>query len=225
MARQMIMPLLAGVLGTAFLLGLGTWQMQRLAWKTEILNRIEARISDAPVALPAAPDPVRDLYLPVQVAGDIGGDYIAVLASQKNIGPGYRIVAAMQLVDGRRVLIDRGFIGLEARDSVRPAADVDVVGNVHWPDDMDGWTPEPDLKAGIWFGRDIPAIAAKLGTEPVLIVARSTSEDGSPVTPLPLSTDGIPNNHLMYAITWFSLAAVWLGMTGFLLWRIRQQTV
>jgi surfeit locus 1 family protein len=66
-------------------------------------------------------------------------------------------------------------------------------------------------------------MAAALGTEPVLIVARTDTGDG--ITPLPVDTAGIPNNHLNYALTWFCLAAVWLGMTLLLLWRIRRRTV
>ena len=56
-----------------------------------------------------------------------------------------------------------------------------------------------------------------------LVVAREvTPSEG--LQPLGVTTSGIPNDHLQYAGTWFSLAAVWLGMTGYLLWRIRQRT-
>jgi surfeit locus 1 family protein len=48
---------------------------------------------------------------------------------------------------------------------------------------------------------------------------------GGAIEPMPVDTSGIPNDHMNYAITWFSLAAVWLGMTAYLLWRIRQRTV
>jgi surfeit locus 1 family protein len=97
-----------------------------------------------------------------------------------------------------------------------------VVGTLHWPDETDSFTPPPDAARDIWFARDVPAMAAKLQTEPVLIVTREATGDG--ITPLPVGTQGIPNNHLNYAVTWFSLAAVWAGMTLLLLWRIRRRT-
>jgi surfeit locus 1 family protein len=55
------------------------------------------------------------------------------------------------------------------------------------------------------------------------VIARSDTGDG--VIPQPVTTAGFRNDHLNYAITWFSLAAVWLGMTVYLLWRIRARTV
>ncbi len=76
------------------------------------------------------------------------------------------------------------------------------------------------MDGNIWFARDIAELAAQLHTEPVLIIARSDTGDG--IEPLPVDTAAIPNDHLQYAITWFSLAAVWLGMTAFLLWRIKR---
>ena len=42
--------------------------------------------------------------------------------------------------------------------------------------------------------------------------------------PLPVTTEGIPNNHLGYAVQWFGLALVWAGMTLFLLWRTARRT-
>ena len=80
-----------------------------------------------------------------------------------------------------------------------------------------------DLTARLWFARDIPSMAAALGTEPVLLVSRSSDEDPVAVTPLPVDTAGIPNNHLQYAITWFLLAGVWIVMTAYLLVSLRDR--
>lgn len=222
MIRRMIFPQLLGVAGAAILMSLGVWQVQRLVWKESILARIEARIADDPAVLPEAPDAARDQYLPVRVEGMFDGDDLAVLASLKGFGAGYRIVSAMQTSIDRRIMVDRGFVALEARDMSGPVPTITVTGNLLWPDEIDRWTPEPDRAAGIWFARDIPAMAAELGTEPVLVVARSVSDANTGVTPLPVSTAGIPNDHLNYAITWFSLAIVWLAMTAYLLWHIRR---
>lgn len=217
----MIVPLLFGLVGSAILISLGVWQMQRLTWKEAILADIEARIIAAPVAIPAMPDPVVDKYLPVTARGEITGDEVHVLVSQKQIGAGYRIIAAFELLDGRRVLLDRGFVKVQQKKAMRPTGMSQVVGNLHWPDEKGSSIPEPDLKAEIWFARDVPALAAHLNTEPVLIIARNVDLADDPVAPLPVDSASIPNDHLQYALTWFSLALIWMVMTLAFLWRAR----
>jgi surfeit locus 1 family protein len=209
---RLLLPLMFGLAGTAILVWLGLWQMQRLDWKEAVLADMEAQMTGAPVAVPADPDPEADRYLPVQASGTIGAEEILVQASLKAVGPGYRVIAPFDL-GARRILIDRGFIRQTDRDRPRPAVQATVTGNLHWPDEVDGFTPDPEGR--LWFARDVPAMAAELGTDPVLLVVRRTDEAPLAVTPLPVDTAGIPNNHLQYAVTWFLLAIVWAGMTAF----------
>lgn len=222
MIKRMIGPILMGVIGIAILLWLGTWQIQRLAWKEGILAEITAEIAAPPVPLPAMIS--TDMkYLPVTATGTIGQEELHVLVSRVDIGAGYRVIAPFELEDGRRVLLDRGFIKTEAKGDFRAAHEDSVVGNLHWPDDMNSSTPAPDMGKNIWFGRDIAAMATALDTSEVLIVARDDTGQG--VEAMPVGIEGIKNDHLGYAITWFSLAFVWFGMTLFLLWRIKTRTV
>ncbi|MEM6634292.1 MAG: SURF1 family protein [Pseudomonadota bacterium] len=217
--KRLVFPLILGLGGAAILVSLGVWQVQRLAWKEGVLAEIEARIGDAPVALPAAPSPEGDRYLPVSVSGAFTGDELHVLASAKRLGPIYRVIAAFDAEDGRRILVDRGYISTGAKETARPAGTATVVGNLHWPDEVDAFTPDPDVSANIWYARDVPQMAVALTAEPIFVVVRETTENPPSVTPLPVDTSGIPNDHLEYAVTWFGLAVVWLAMTGYLIWR------
>lgn len=221
MLRRMIFPLALGLVGCAILISLGIWQMQRLAWKEAMLAEIEAKIHNAPLALPEAPDPARDRYLAVIAQGAFTGQVALVITSSRDGVAGVRVIEAFQTDTGRKVLVDRGFLPDEERTrafAVEPAA---VTGNLDWPRETDSYTPPPDAKTGLWFARDVPAMAKALGTEPTLIVAVGPVVDG--IAPMPVDTSAIPNDHKGYAITWFSLAVVWAVMTGFLLWRIRQR--
>jgi len=222
MRRTMILPLIFGLVGVAVLIGLGIWQMQRLVWKEGVLADIEAQISAPPVPLPAFVNADSDKYLPVVLSGDFTGEDLRVLVSTKRLGPGHRVVSAFDTPQGR-VMIDRGFIPAGQDDHPLPAVSIRIVGNLHWPDETDRFTPAADKASRLWFARDVPAMAEFLGTRPILIVARKTSEANPVATPLPVDTSGIPNDHLGYAIIWFSLAAIWFGMTVALLWRIRRQ--
>lgn len=223
MTRRMIFPALMGLVGCAILIALGVWQVQRMEWKEGILSQIEARIGAAPVPLPASPTEENDEYLPVTAQGRLTGEFIELLAGQKGTSPGVRIIEVMEVAGGRRVLVDRGFLVEEARKTPRAAKDITVTGNLLWPQDADSFTPPPDEKTGLWFARDLPAMAAKLNTEATFIVASGQTGDG--IEPVPVNTSGIPNDHWGYAIQWFLLASVWGVMTLYLLWRIRQRTV
>lgn len=216
--RRILFPLILGFAGLAILLSLGIWQMQRLAWKEGILAEIEARISAEPVDLPISASVERDKYLPVTVTGEMEPGEIHVLVSVKQVGAGYRIIQSFS-TDEQTILVDRGFVSTTAKDVDRQNGPMQVTGNLHWPDEVDGYTPEPDIDANIWFARDVPTLAASLGADPVLLIARSETDPG--ITPLPVSATGIPNDHLQYAITWFGLALVWAAMTGYFLWRSR----
>lgn len=220
--RRFILPLLFGVLGTGVLVTLGSWQLDRLAWKTVLLKEIEARIGAEPVALPEVFDVEADRFLPVAVSGRTLGREGVVLTSVQGVGPGYRVISAFETDAGRRILVDEGFVADRDRDRARPMVAMSVVGNLHWPREVDRFTPEPDLGAGLFFARDVDVMAEALGTEPVLVVAREVSGTDPRATPLPVTTAGIPNNHLGYAVQWYGLAVVWAGMTLFFLWRMRR---
>ena len=223
---RLAVPLLFGLIGTAILVWLGTWQMQRLEWKRGILSEIESRIEGPfrPIPSLGAVIPERDRYAPVSLNGEIGAQELLVLVSQKRVGAGYRIISPYTLDDGRRVLLDRGFAPVDQRDADRTRTDerVEVQGNLHWPDDRTSSTPDNDVAGNTWFARDIAQMAELLGTEPLMVIARNMSPPDAGVTPLPVDTSGIPNDHLQYAITWYSLASIWVIMTGAFIWRQRK---
>jgi len=217
--RRTLFLLIVGLGGAAILIWLGVWQFQRLAWKEAIIADINTRIAAAPVDLPASVNRDLDAYLPVSGAFEQGE--VHVLVSQKDVGAGYRIITPFVLEDGRRIMVDRGFAVASAKDAARSDGPATITGNLQWPHETDSFTPEADLKGNIWFARDVPAMAQTLGTQPVLLVTRSSTPPAAGISPLPVDTARIPNDHLQYAITWFSLAAIWLGMSLFFLRRRR----
>ena len=145
------------------------------------------------------------------MSGTILPGELHVLVSRKNIGAGYRIISPMRTEDGRRILLDRGFVPQGQGDGVHTLGPATVSGNLRWPDETDSFTPEPDIASNTWFARDVAKMAFALDTEPLLVVAASETDPG--LDPMPVTTEGIPNDHLQYAITWFSLALIWVGMT------------
>ena len=210
------------IAGTAVLGWLGNWQLDRLAWKQTVLEQIDQRIAAPAVPVPLTPVSSEDTYLPVFAEGRFGQEYIRVLVSQKRIGAGYRVISAFK-TEGRRILVDRGFIDLSKSSDMQADQAVVVQGNLHWPDEVDGFTPAPDLEKNIWFARDVRALSEALQTQPILIVASQISPPDQNIKPLEIDSSAIPNDHLQYAVTWFSLAAIWIMMSGAFLWRSRKK--
>jgi surfeit locus 1 family protein len=214
---------LIGVGGLAILLWLGTWQVQRLGWKQDLLADIDARIAAEPVPLPTAPDPTSDRYLPVRLTGNFDTGKIArMLASRRHTGAVYRVIAPFNTTSGR-VLVDLGWVTSDAKLPELPPEDVTLTGNLDWPREADGFTPDPDLTQNLWYARAVPAMAAAYDTDPVMVVLNTPIPGVTDLTPWPVDTTGIPNDHLQYAITWFSLAVIWAAMTGQFLARSRKQ--
>jgi len=217
-------PLAIGVGGAAVLVSLGIWQLQRLDWKQTVLAEIAAEITAAPVQIPRHVSEQDNKYLPVRARGATDLPELHVLVSQKATGAGFRIITALETEQGRRILLDQGFVPSAAKEVARPGHSGTFTGNLHWPDERDGFTPANDPEGNYWFARDIEEMAQALGTEPILMVLSQAEPPVPGVAPLPVTIEGIPNNHLGYAVQWFGLAAVWLGMTGFFLWRRDQTT-
>ena len=213
-----------GFAGTACLLYLGKWQVDRLYWKLDVLKNIDQKIAAAPVLLPAEPSESVHKYLSVEISGQFMRESIRVLASKKRYGSGYRIIHVFQ-TNGRRLLVDLGFVGLETDYDIDLISDISLVGNLHWPDEVDNFTPEPDLENNIWFARDVVRVASALKTEPILIILKDSTLKDKNINPMPIDTTHIPNDHLQYAITWFSLAIIWALMSCLFIWTTRQKAV
>ena len=211
--RRILFLIIVGFGGAAILIALGTWQVQRLGWKQDLLASIADRIDSPPMSLEAAIAPTFMRYQAVSIEGEFGAPYLRILASRKTTGAVYRIVRPFDVTGFGTILVDTGWQPQSRSVGPAPEGSVSLVGNLNAPNEIDSFTPEPDLDENIWFARDVPAMAEALGTQPVMVVLRDEPSVDLGVTPWPVDTRDIPNDHLQYAITWFSLAVLWLLMS------------
>jgi len=223
--RGIIVPTVLALLGVAVLVALGTWQVERKAWKEGLIAAIEERLAAAPVPLPARPqwaslDPAKDEFRRVVFAATFLHDREALVYTTGSslrpdvAGVGYWVFTPARLGDGSLVMVDRGFVPEGRRDpATRTEGQVgatEVVGVLRWPEPPGLFTPAGDPKANLWFSRDPTAIAAAKSVDPV---APFYVEQEGPVPPGGQPRPGklkasLPNNHLGYAITWYGLAVV-----------------
>ncbi len=218
MLRKILFPLILGIAGCGILISLGLWQVDRLAWKQDILASINARLAADPVPLSLDVTEDDDEYTRVTLTGIPTGDELHVLVSGTAAGTGYRVISKVQTGLGA-ILVDQGLLPLEAKDARPLVTPMQITGTLLWPDDQNSNTPEPDLAENIWFARNTATMAAALRTQPVMVVATVTDPADPRITPLPVNTADIKNDHFEYAVTWFLLALVWAIMTLFLIRR------
>lgn len=239
--RKLLPAALVVLVAFGILVGLGTWQLERLAWKQDLVGKVEARIHEPAQAAPAEADwPEINFedheYRHVAAQGRFRHDlevqvYALVDAgSDGSGGPGYWVVTPLVMADGATILINRGFVPLDHRSpSSRAEGQVDglvtVTGLLRMPEDSSMFTPENEPAKDSWFSRDPLAIAGAKGmlrTAPFLIDADATPNPGG----LPvggLTRIAFPNRHLEYALTWYGLAATLLAVFAAYAWgRLRR---
>ncbi|MDO6584864.1 SURF1 family protein [Salipiger sp. 1_MG-2023] len=222
--RLIIVSLLAAVLLACFA-ALGTWQVHRLAWKLDLIERVDARIHADPVPAPAFDAPVArdaDEYRRVSVTGSYLNDDEVLVYTPSDFGPAYWVLTPLQRADGSIVMINRGIVPQHNGD----IADFDhidgetTVTGLLRISEADGWlfSRESNPDEQLWYRRDIGSITQAKGFEraaPYFIdeelTANSWPRGGQTVV-------SFRNSHLSYAITWYALALMVIGGYGMLLW-------
>jgi surfeit locus 1 family protein len=231
--RRLVWPALAAAIGIAILLALGTWQLQRLAWKTALLDRIQTSLTGPPIPAPP-PEAWSTLdfgeldYRPVAVTGRfLNGEEIyanATLTQPKGPlgGYGFFVMTPFRTDAGWIVYVNRGFVpraekSPDARRDGRIEGETTVVGPLRLPIRRAWFMPADDSAGNEWFSRDPALYAEAQGRDPALVAPYLIDARADPTLPAGLPQGGetivdLPNNHLGYAITWFGLAAALAGV-------------
>jgi len=223
-------PTVFAVVGIAFLIGLGIWQLDRKIWKENLIATVTARTTRAPEDLPPRAswpqlvqlgNEYRRVAFPAEfLEGQEALVYTAGSPFRPDVkGPGYWVFAPAQLPGGSIVVVNRGFVPADAKDPATRASGnvrgiVEVVGFMRWPETRGLFTPADDPKTNVWYLRDPKAMAAEkkwATAAPFYIDQESPVPSGSLPLPGKLSVE-LPDNHLQYAITWFGLASALAGV-------------
>jgi surfeit locus 1 family protein len=195
---------------------LGTWQVERRAWKLDLIERVDARAHAAPVDAPSPAawpqvDAARDEYRRVRLSGTFLHDRETLVMASTVVGTGFWVLTPLRAADGSLVMINRGFVPPEQRDPASrggvPTGPVTVTGFLRMSERNGFFPRRNDPAANRWFSRELPAIAAArgLGTVAPYFVDADAGPPGTwPVGGL--TVIAFPNSHFVYAVTWYGLA-------------------
>jgi surfeit locus 1 family protein len=214
------------------LLGLGTWQVQRLHWKNGLIAQIEARVHAKPIPLADALAAVRrgeDLeYTRVTATGRWLRGQERYLWAPSPAGPGWHVYAPLATAGGPIVIVNRGFVPDARRDPAsRPepgqSGEVTLVGLLRRPEERHLFTPDNDVAHNTWYWRDIGGMVQSMSLKAGARIAPFAidAEAGSAAPPGPqggVTRLELPNSHLQYAVTWYGLAATLVGVYVAFVW-------
>lgn len=216
--RRLLLPFLAMLPVLAALIFLGSWQWQRLQWKTSLLDRLSAMEAGPARPLDAAPEPWSKVF----ATGRLLHERSALLGMEvRGTTLGAMLLTPLLRTDGPPLLVNRGWVPLGDRWPVdQPRGMVRIEGYVR-PGEVPGpFSAEDDAAAHRFFTLDPPAIGKALGLSqvaPFALVALAPA--GLPADALPQPARALPrppNNHLGYVITWYGLALALIGV--FIAW-------
>jgi surfeit locus 1 family protein len=208
---------IAAILLVACLAALAIWQVQRRASKLDLIARVEARVH---AALAPAPGPegwagisaAADEYRRVTVTGGWLEDRSTLVQAVTELGGGYWVMTPLARDDGTTILVNRGFVPATERDPAswppRSPRPVTVMGLLRMSEPDGAFLRANDRASNRWFSRDVAAIASARGLDKVapyfIDAERTPREGGLPVAGL--TVIAFSNNHLVYALTWGTLA-------------------
>jgi len=216
--------------------GLGVWQVKRLFWKADVLKDLEERTTAPPVPLPFDQESLSTLeYCKVNVRGEFQHDKIVYIGPRSlfkdgnpasagglfgsSDGIGFHVITPFKLENSdQKILVNRGWvprnkISASSRGEIfMPPGNIDLIGVVRQTEKASqNFMPKNAEDTNQWTSRDVEALASKLETLPIFIdAAHSSSVMNGPVGGQ--TRCSLPNDHLAYLITWFSLSAATSAM-------------
>ena len=215
--RRLLWPALAGLPVLIILLGLGTWQAQRLVWKTDLLAQIAAAEAAPPAPISDPPAP----YAKLEAVGRFDHAREALLGVEIRANRmGARLMVPFLRDSGSPILVDRGWVPLDRPGEIaRPEGEQRITGYVRFGEAAGRFAAQDDVAGRRFYHFDPVAIGSALGLPgmaPYALVL--LGQPGS----LPEPAQSLPrprNNHLGYAITWYGLALSLIGVFVAFAWR------
>ncbi|MFZ6759242.1 SURF1 family protein [Undibacterium sp. Ji50W] len=160
-------------------ISLGTWQILRLQWKLELIERVEQRVHAISVPAPSFSlwphiNASTDEYRHVQVTGIFLYEKTTLVQASTELGGGFWVMTPLVTADQAMILVNRGFIPEKMAESYRtssktdrptsPAANaIHVSGLLRMTEPGGGFLRKNDPAGNHWYSRDVQAIATAVG--------------------------------------------------------------
>ena len=219
--RAMLLPTLFTVPALIILIALGSWQLQRLTWKTGLVAELQRAATASPIRLQELGPPQENRFRRVQLVGRFDHRAEIFLTGRTYEGnAGFHVVTPFLDASGMQILVNRGWVSEEYRPQEKRAfslteGDTELEAIIRLPQKRGYFVPENEPQKGFWFTLIPAEIAAFLGREEMQTGYYADAVRVGDVITLPIAARvriDLPNAHLNYALTWFGLALSLLGV-------------
>ena len=215
--------IVTAAVGMAILCTLGTWQIIRMGEKAEDLAKLQEHFNQPPVSLAdamARAEKGEDVeYLKVEAHGTVDVAHTLLKISTRKGMPAFEMIRPLVTTEGNLVLVDDG-LAYSPTATNQQSAEFAVIGILRKHDKGRGsFDYDNDPAANVWTWWDIPAMLKAAsppeGSKPASFILQRLPAPDEKSEPWAIAPQiELANNHLSYAITWFSLAAVLAGVAG-----------
>ena len=184
---------------------LGTWQLVRLQWKNNLINQISEGLKSPALNYS---NKINTNYQRISVNGEYDFEkQIYLYSLNENGKPGYDVIIPFKTQGLENILVNRGWIetGEKNDNGINKITTTKIQGLLLKNVKKNIFKPDYEIKNNIWFSinsTDVKKFTGKTFNEHILYL-----EDENVVTPKPKKiTIDLPNNHLKYALTWYSIS-------------------
>lgn len=230
--RPQLVPTIFTIPSIIILIMLGTWQVERLQWKNSQIAEIKMKSNNPPTEyLGEAVELETQQYMLFNLTGTFQHEkekHLYTGPKTMKGTPGYNIFTPLLLENGESVLVDRGWVPKDKKSQdQRPETLTEgitkITAMLHRGEKPGYFTPENDIKQNLWFWADVRLMLENNSAQDIYFrELKSISRKGIPIAGETQIKKR--NDHLQYAITWYSLAIILLVIYVVFHVRIRENT-
>ena len=220
--RPFLWPTIVAFPTLLVLLWLGTWQVQRLEWKNQLIEDFESRATAAPIDLPVGQIDRKMEFRRLALTGSFDHTKEVFMTGRTYEGnAGFHIVTPFALTDGRMILVNRGWVSESYRDPSKRGftlieGETQIEAIIRFPNEKGHFVPENEPENGFWFTLVPAQIVTHLeldGQAETAVYAAALRTSDEIRLPIGARTEtNLRNSHLGYAITWYGIACALIGV-------------
>ena len=220
--KPRLIPLLSFLVALTILLGLSSWQVKRLIWKTTLIEQRITSFESEPISLFELNNPENEEFKRIKVRGKLLNEFEFFMpALSKRGNNGFHILVPLEVNPKLTLIYDTGWVPLQKKERERRLDNInendqDLIAVIRLPGRKGYFQPENDNKKNFWFFVEPKLMESTISIkleDKFYLEAYNNGPNGYPLGNQ--TRIYLRNNHLQYAITWLLISFGLIGVFFF----------